>query len=170
MLLGVGAFRKCLGHRGGALLNRISALWRDSRERLCSLHHMCVACVCQSFSHMQLLVTPQTVACQAPLSMGFSRQEHWSGLQCPSPEDLPNPGIERGFPTLQADSLPSEPPQDPGHRASCAHAWWGSRCSQTPDLSLPRSETSQPRGLWGTSVCCWQAIQSMIFCSSHPDN
>ena len=49
-----------------------------------------------------------TVACQAPLSMGFSRQEYWSGLPFPSPEDLPDPGIEPWFPALQADSLPSE--------------------------------------------------------------
>ena len=46
---------------------------------------------------------------QAPLSMGFSRQEHWSGLACPLPGDLPNPGIKPRSPTLQADSLPSEP-------------------------------------------------------------
>ena len=45
-----------------------------------------------------------------PLSMGFSGQEYWSGLPCPSPGDLPDPGIKRGSPTLQADSLPSEPP------------------------------------------------------------
>ena len=55
-----------------------------------------------------MTATPQTVACQAPLSMGFSRQEYWSGLPFPSPEDLPNPGIKPGSPTLQADSLPSE--------------------------------------------------------------
>ena len=51
---------------------------------------------------------PQTVACQAPLSMGFSRQEYWSGLPFPSPEDLPDPGIEPGSPAFQADSLPFE--------------------------------------------------------------
>ena len=50
------------------------------------------------------LVTPWTVARQAPLSMGFSRQEYWSGLSFPSPGDLPNPGIEPGSPALQADS------------------------------------------------------------------
>ena len=55
-----------------------------------------------------LFVTPWTVACQAPLSMGFSRQEYWSGWPFPSPGDLPNPGIEPGSPALQADSLPSE--------------------------------------------------------------
>ena len=60
-------------------------------------------------SLVQLFVTPWTVACQAPLSMGFSRQEYWSGLQFPSPGDLPNPEIEPGSPALQADTLSSEP-------------------------------------------------------------
>ena len=50
------------------------------------------------------------VARQARLSMGFPRQEYCSGLPFPFPEDLPNPGIEPGSPTLQADALPSEPP------------------------------------------------------------
>ena len=54
--------------------------------------------------------TPRTEARQAPLSMGFSRQEYWSGLPFPPPEDLPDPGIELGSAALQADSLPSEPP------------------------------------------------------------
>ena len=59
------------------------------------------------------LVTPWTVFRQAPLSMGFSRQEYWSGVPRPSPEDLPNPGTEPGSPALQADSLPSKPPRKP---------------------------------------------------------
>ena len=54
------------------------------------------------------LATPLTVTCQASLSMGFSRQEYWSGLPFPSPGDLPNPGIEAGSPALQADSLSTE--------------------------------------------------------------
>jgi len=58
-------------------------------------------------------VTPWTVACQAPPSMGFSRQEYWSVLPFPSPGDLPEPGIELGSPTLQADSLLTEPPRKP---------------------------------------------------------
>ena len=53
-------------------------------------------------------MTPWTVAYQAPLSMGFSRQEYWSGLPFPSPGDLPDPGIEPGFPALEADALTSE--------------------------------------------------------------
>ena len=64
-------------------------------------------------SRVQLFVTPWTVANQASPSMGFSRQEYWSGLLFPSPGDLPDPGIEPGSPTLQADSLPSEPPGKP---------------------------------------------------------
>ena len=55
-------------------------------------------------------MTTWTVACQAPLSVGFSRQEYWNGWPFPSPEDLPNPGIESASPVLQGDSLPSEPP------------------------------------------------------------
>ena len=51
---------------------------------------------------------PWTVACQAPLSMGFFQQEYWSGLPFPSPGDLPDPGIEPRSPTLQADDLPTE--------------------------------------------------------------
>ena len=60
------------------------------------------------FSHVQLFVTPQTVACQAPLFMGLSRQEYWSGLPRPPSGDLLDPGIEPRSPALQADSLPAE--------------------------------------------------------------
>ena len=67
----------------------------------------CLVKVSQSYP---TLCNPWTAALQAPLSMGFSRQEYWSGLPCPSPEDLPNPGIELRSPALQADSLLSELP------------------------------------------------------------
>ena len=67
----------------------------------------------KSLSRVRLFATPWTVACQAPLSMGFSRQEYWSGLPFPSPGDLPDPGIEPGSPALQADALTSEPPGKP---------------------------------------------------------
>ena len=63
-----------------------------------------------SLSCLGLFATPWTVACQAPPSMEFSRQEYWSALPFPSPWYLPNPGIEPGSPTLQAVSLPSELP------------------------------------------------------------
>ena len=63
----------------------------------------------KSLSRVQLFGTPWTVAYQAPLSMGISRQEYWSGLPFPSP-DLPDPGIEPGSPALKADTLLSKPP------------------------------------------------------------
>ena len=64
-------------------------------------------------SHVWLFATLWTAACQVPLSMGFSRQEYWSGLPFPSPGDLLNTGIEPLSPSLQADSLYSEPPGKP---------------------------------------------------------
>ena len=67
----------------------------------------------KSLSHVQLFVTPGTVAYQAPPSMGFSMQEYWTGLPFPSPGYLPNPGIEPRSPTLQADALTSKPPGNP---------------------------------------------------------
>ena len=57
------------------------------------------------FNCVQLFATLWTVVHQAPLSMGFSRQEYWSGLLCPPPGDLPDPGIEPGSPALKADSI-----------------------------------------------------------------
>ena len=66
-----------------------------------------------SFSHVQLFATPWSVACHAPLSMRFSRQKYWSGLPFPSAGVLPNPETESRSPSLQADSLPSEPPGKP---------------------------------------------------------
>ena len=74
----------------------------------------------KSLSHVQLFATPgRTVAYQAPLSMEFSRQEYWSGLPFPFPEDLPNPGIETRSPALQADALSSEPLVKP----QCCNHW-----------------------------------------------
>ena len=64
-------------------------------------------------SQVQLFATPWTVACQAPPSIRFFRQEYWSGLPFPSPGDLPNLGIKPGSPALQADTLLSEPPGKP---------------------------------------------------------
>ena len=64
-------------------------------------------------SRVQFFATSWSVASRAPLSMGFSRQEYWSGLPFPSPGDLPNPGIKPRSPALQADSLPIEPPGEP---------------------------------------------------------
>ena len=67
---------------------------------------------CSRVSHLciQLFLTPWTVACQLPVSMESSKQEHWSGLLFLPPGDLPHPGIESMLSALQADSLPTEPP------------------------------------------------------------
>ena len=64
-------------------------------------------------SRVRLFATPWTVAYQTPLSMGFSRQEYWSGVPLPSPGDLPSPGIKPRSPVLEADALSSEPPGKP---------------------------------------------------------
>ena len=72
-------------------------------------------CCVLSHSVMSNPVAPWTVACQAALSMGFSRQEDWSGLPCPPPGDLPNPGIKHSSPKLQVYSLPAEPQGNPNN-------------------------------------------------------
>ena len=71
-------------------------------DRVCLVAQLCLT-----------LCDPRTVACQAPLSMGFPRQEYCSGLPCPPSQDLSNPGIEPRSPILQVDSLLSEPPGNP---------------------------------------------------------
>ena len=85
---------------------------------MCVCVHLCVyiyiyVCVCMCvcvhllshFSHVWLYMTIWPIVCQATLSMGFSRQEYWNGLQCLSPRDLPHPGIKPRSPALQEDSL-----------------------------------------------------------------
>ena len=70
-------------------------------------------CCCLVATLCLMLCDPWTEACLAPLSMGFPRQEYWSGLLFSSPGDLPDPGIEPGSPTSRADTLTSEPPGKP---------------------------------------------------------
>ena len=72
-----------------------------------------LAWVLSPFSPVGLFATPWTVALQAPLSMGFSQQEYWSGWPCPPPRHLPDPRIESMSPALQADSLPLSQPGKP---------------------------------------------------------
>ena len=74
------------------------------------LSSVCVCVLTQSF---QLFVTPWTAACQAPLSLGFSRQEYWSGLLCSPPGDIPDPGIELMSPALAGRFFKTEPPGKP---------------------------------------------------------
>ena len=72
-----------------------------------------VRCSALSLSHIQFFAIPWTTSCQGPLSMQFSRQEYLSGLPCPPPGNLPNPGIKPRSPELQADSLLIESPGKP---------------------------------------------------------
>ena len=93
----------------------------------------------QSFPTLQTL---RTVACQAPLSMEFSRQNYWSGYQFPSPGDFPNPGIEPRCLALQADSLPSELPGKP-HSVQFSH-WVMSNSLQPHGLQHARFPCPTP--------------------------
>ena len=88
---------------------------------------------------VQLFATPWTLACQAPLSMEFSRQEYWSGFS--SPGDLPNPGIEPRCPALQVDSLPSEPPEKPRNTGV---SWKTGAYPFSRGLSQPRIKAESP--------------------------
>ena len=94
------------------IMGKTRDLFMKIRDTRGTFHASSVQSV-QSLSCVRLFTTPWTVAFQAPMSMGFSRQEHWSGLPCLPPGHLPNPGIEPRSPALQVDSLPSEPPGKP---------------------------------------------------------
>ena len=98
-----------------------------------------------SLSHVRLFVTPWTVAEQAPLSMGFSRQEYWSELPFPSPGDLPDPEIKPGSPSLQTDTLPSKPPGKPRNN-----------CTPLKGSQAEYTELSKPHfPIPGFYVCCY---------------
>ena len=110
-----------------------------------------------------LSATPGTVAHQYPLSMEFSRQEYWSGLSFPSPEDLPNLGIIQGSSTRQADYMPSEPPRRPVLVALSSRAWHA--------VSTHKSVLSS----WSTSliiiisvVTTWAEVGRWGCCSKNP--
>ena len=96
-----------LGHTSTTPLYLVSPSKTALLTQLLLLSYI-VLCWAQSLSHVQLFVTSWTAAHQAPLSVGFSRQEYQSGLPCPPPGDPPNPRIEPRSPALQADSLPAE--------------------------------------------------------------
>ena len=114
----------------------------------------------KSPSCVRLFVTPWTVAHRAPMSVEFSRQEYWSGLPFHSPGDLPNPGIEPRSPTLQADSLPSEPPGKPDAGKCWRQKEKGQQrmrqldgITDSMDMNLSKLwEIVEDRGAWGTTV------------------
>ena len=111
----------------------------------------------KSLSRVQLFATPWTVAHRTPLSIGFSRQEFWSGLPFPFPGDLPDPGIEPRCPALQADALTSEPPGKPHIyiQKCCLVTKMFSTLCDTMDFSPPGSLV---HGISQAKILEWVAI------------
>ena len=117
----------------------------------------------QLLSHVRLLAL--TVACQAPLSIGFPRQEYWSGLLFPSPADLCDPEIRHVSPALADGSFPTEPPRKPQLRGKRNMLRCMSRCCEPcvpPLVKYSNSSTANSvyykmyckggyQGLWGSS-------------------
>ena len=119
------------------------------------------ACMLSHLSCVWLLVTPWTVARQAPLSMGFSRQEYWSGLPCPLPGDLPDTGIKpRSLmsPALAGGPLPPTPPGKPQISSQ-------KQVNQFPELSmtLPRVASS----IFSKRRCIWDIVLHRVLGSAH---
>ena len=145
---------------------KISFNEKTSENHVCQLYVGSESEVTQSCP----TATPWTVAYQAPPSMGFSRQEYWSGLPLPSAGDLPSPEIEPGSPALQADSLPSEPSGKPYH-----WQWLPSilRMRDFPDgqvvKNLPSNagDTGSISGL-GTKIPCARAQLSPCTVTTEP--
>ena len=105
------------------------------------------------------LATPWALACHAPLSVGFSRQEYWSGLPSCSPGDLPDPGVEPGSPTLQADSLPSDPGGNFFYHFLHSSNW----------TVIAKGAENSVRGLAETmSPLCWRCGNSAVFATPVP--
>ena len=127
-------------------------------------------------SRVRLFATPWTVAYQASPSMGFSRQEYWSGVPLPSPGDLPDPGIEPWSPALEADALTSEPPGKPKvtltavknfkmHSGSnkagyfcCCHCLVTKLCPTLWDPLDNSPQVSSVRGIFQARILEWVAI------------
>ena len=101
------------GGRSPGLIRRCHKVKKDSGIFFSSTSIILASCMLSCFSHFWFFVTLWTTSCQAPLSMGFSRQEYWTGLPFLSPGDLPDPGVKLWSPALLMDSLSSEPPGTP---------------------------------------------------------
>ena len=108
------------------------------------------------------LVTPWTVACQAPLSMGFSRQEYWSGLPFPSPGDLPDPGIEPASPALQADSYQLSYEGSPSSVRSLKKQESSKKKSTSALLSMPKSLTVWISTNYGKFLKRWEYQTTLL--------
>ena len=108
-------------------------------------------CACSVTQSCLTLATPYSVARQAPLSLGFSRQEYWSGLAYSSPGDLPDRGIEPRFPGLQEDSLPSEPPGKPNIKHSINQICLKRVCNQRKSEEVVVGELPLEKGCLATT-------------------
>ena len=108
------------------------------------------------------LETPWTVARKVPLSMGFSRQEYWSGLPFPCPGDLPDPGIEPMSPALQTDSLPTELGGKPRYCKQCCDEHWGTCVSFSSGFL---GVYAQQWDCWVIWQFCFQFLKESPHCS-----
>ena len=116
-----------------------------------SCMHACLS----HFSCVWLFATLWAVAHQAPLSMGFSRQEYWSGLPCPPPGDLPDPGVKPAspeVPALQVDSL------------LLSHGGKPLLC--LTDCNIPNTQDAEPGTLLGVYKWLWNEGSSQVYCSN----
>ena len=139
-----GAFHHIQMRKNFELPKHLSAL----HPVICVYQYPCV-CVLSHFSHVQLFVTLRTIACQAPLSMGFSRQKYWNGLPCPPPGYLPNPGSDLRLLHLlhwQAGSLPLVPPGKPTNITDFSTL--GSKAGTTQTHCLAQNKTQEIVGEW----------------------
>ena len=151
------------------------------------ISHQPCARMLSRFSHVQLFVTPWTVASQAPLSMEFSGQEYWSGLPCPAPRDLSNPGIKLAS---QVDSSPLSHWRSPHQSHSYPnflvnlstvglHGYLNvlnqalKHLSAAPWLRKPQPTTSDlERPLWAELLSLWSTMCMVVLvqgreCASH---
>ena len=111
---------------------------QDYIRQIEMFHWMAAKCTCaQSLSHVWLFATPCTVACQASMSMRFSRQEYWSGLPCCPPRDLPNPGIEPTSSALARGIFTTEPLRKP----SVCVKWINMRYQYTQHSNIQKNSS-----------------------------
>ena len=129
---------------------RLPCPWDSPGKNTGASCHFLLRCVkVKSLSHVQLFGTPSTVAHQAPPSVGFPRQEYWSGLPFPTPGDLPDLGIEPMYAALQVDSLPLSSVQSSHSVVSNSLRPHGLQCTRLPcPLPIPRACSSSCQLSW----------------------
>ena len=159
-------------NKNGVSLGR----WQNASKTVVIFTQLPMLCGLSCSVLSNSFVTPWTVAHQAPLSMGFSRQEYWSGLPCPPPANLPNPGIEPRSPTLQMNSLLSEPPGKPKNtgvgslsllqRSCWPRTWTGVSCIAGQFFTSLATRKAQLSKLKTTKFYClkgWSLYDLSIF-------